>query len=149
EFTDRRALETQLATLRSRFKCAIVPGDHKYLNQLKNELTEYFAGQRTEFELPLVYPGTPFQEKVWNGLLEIPYGETISYEELARRVGCPGAQRAVGHANGQNRIGIVVPCHRVVNKGGKLGGYGGGLWRKQHLLDLERRVISRESGSPL
>ena len=138
EFTDRRMLETQFAVLRSRFKCAIVPGENEHLDKLKTELTEYFAGKRTKFDVPLVYPGTPFQEKVWNGLLQIPYGETISYEELADRVGAPGAQRAVGHANGQNRIGIVIPCHRVVNKNGKLGGYGGGLWRKQFLLDLEK-----------
>jgi AraC family transcriptional regulator, regulatory protein of adaptative response / methylated-DNA-[protein]-cysteine methyltransferase len=147
EFTDRRALETQLATLRKRFTCAIVPGEHKYLTQLKQELTGYFAGKRTRFEVPLIYPGTPFQNKVWNGLLQIPYGETISYEELARRVGAPGAQRAVGHANGQNRIAIVIPCHRVVNKGGKLGGYGGGLWRKQHLLDLERGISEGSDGA--
>ena len=96
----------------------------------------------TEFRVPIIYPGSPFQTRVWDGLLQIPYGETRSYEELARTVGAPGAQRAVGHANGQNRISIVIPCHRVVNKNGRLGGYGGGLWRKQYLLDLERRVKS-------
>jgi AraC family transcriptional regulator, regulatory protein of adaptative response / methylated-DNA-[protein]-cysteine methyltransferase len=138
EFTDRRMLETQFTTLRKRFKCAIVPGENKHLVQLKEELSDYFAGKLKRFTVPLTYPGTPFQEKVWNGLLQIPYGQTISYEVLADRVGSRGAQRAVGHANGQNRIGIVIPCHRVVNKGGKLGGYGGGLWRKQYLLDLER-----------
>src|SRR5207245_2176076 len=90
--------------------------------------------------VPLVYPGTPFQQNVWSGLLTIPYGETCSYEDLARVVGSPQAHRAVGTANGKNRIAIVIPCHRVVNKGGKLGGYGGGLWRKQYLLDLERSV---------
>jgi AraC family transcriptional regulator of adaptative response/methylated-DNA-[protein]-cysteine methyltransferase len=85
-----------------------------------------------------VYPGTPFQVKVWDALRQIPYGETYSYEKLAWAVGAPGAQRAVGHANGQNRLAILIPCHRVVNKDGRLGGYGGGLWRKQLLLDLER-----------
>lgn len=139
EFTDRRALETQIATLRRRFACAIVPGTHTHLDRLQSELTAYFAGTLRQFTVPLVYPGTPFQCKVWEQLLRIPYGETRSYEDIARAVGTPGAQRAVGTANGCNRIAIVIPCHRVVNKGGKLGGYGGGLWRKQLLLDLERR----------
>ncbi|MGE0352443.1 MAG: bifunctional transcriptional activator/DNA repair enzyme AdaA [Gemmatimonadales bacterium] len=138
EFTDRRMLETQFDTLRRRFGCPVVPGEHPLLDQLKHELSEYFAGRLRRFTLPLVYPGTEFQRKVWSGLLEIPYGETRSYEQLAWAVGAPGAQRAVGHANGLNRIAIVIPCHRVVNKDGKLGGYGGGLWRKQLLLDLER-----------
>src|SRR5262245_11596702 len=139
EFTDRRMLEAQFTTLRKRFGCAIVPGRHEHIDQLKDELARYFAGKLTKFTVPLVYPGTPFQQKVWDGLLRIPYGETRSYEELAGEVGAPGAQRAVGRANGLNRIGIVIPCHRVVNKDGQLGGYGGGLWRKQFLLDLERQ----------
>jgi AraC family transcriptional regulator of adaptative response/methylated-DNA-[protein]-cysteine methyltransferase len=138
EFSDRRALETQFATLRHRFPFAIVPGEHDHLTRLKQELTEYFAGTRTTFEVPLIYPGTPFQQIVWNALRRIPYGKTCSYEGLACQIGAPGAQRAVGRANGQNRICIVIPCHRVVNKGGQLGGYGGGLWRKQFLLDLEQ-----------
>jgi AraC family transcriptional regulator of adaptative response/methylated-DNA-[protein]-cysteine methyltransferase len=138
EFTDRRMLETQLETVRKRFQCAVVPGEHDLLDQLSSELTEYFDGSRKRFDVPLIYPGTPFQEKVWGGLLRIPYGETCSYEDLANAIGAPGAQRAVGRANGMNRIAIVIPCHRVVNKGGKLGGYGGGLWRKQYFLDLER-----------
>ena len=98
------------------------------------------AGSRTRFEVPLVYPGSPFQRAVWEQLLRIPYGEMRSYEDVAIAVGAPGAQRAVGRANGQNRIAILIPCHRVVNKGGKLCGYGGGLWRKQFLLDLEARA---------
>jgi AraC family transcriptional regulator of adaptative response/methylated-DNA-[protein]-cysteine methyltransferase len=140
EFTDRRMIETQFTILRQRFECAIVPGENEHLQQLKEELAGYFDGTRTGFGVPLVYPGTRFQELVWNALLQIPYGETRSYEELANTIGAPGAQRAVGHANGQNRIGIIIPCHRVVNKDGRLGGYGGGLWRKQFLLDLEKRI---------
>lgn len=140
EFSDRRMLETQIATLRQRFKCAVVPGTHDHLERLKDELTRYFGGSLRRFTVPLVYPGTPFQVKVWDGLCKIPYGETLSYEALADAVGAPGAQRAVGLANGRNRIAIVVPCHRVVNKSGKLGGYGGGLWRKEFLLDLERGI---------
>ncbi|MCI0682741.1 MAG: methylated-DNA--[protein]-cysteine S-methyltransferase [Gemmataceae bacterium] len=138
EFTERRMLEAQFAALRQRFGCAIVPGRNGHLRQLKKELKGYFDGTLREFSVPLDYPGSPFQGRVWDELCNIPYGATCSYEELARRIGRPGAQRAVGHANGQNRIAILIPCHRVVNKGGKLGGYGGGLWRKQFLLDLER-----------
>jgi AraC family transcriptional regulator of adaptative response/methylated-DNA-[protein]-cysteine methyltransferase len=138
EFTDRRMLETQFDTLRRRFRCAIVPGSNEHIDSLKKELKHYFEGRRTNFSVPLIYPGSPFQKRVWQGLLKIPYGETRSYEELANVIGAPGAQRAVGRANGENRIAIVIPCHRVVNKNGRLGGYGGGLWRKQFLLDLER-----------
>src|SRR5262249_54480952 len=108
--------------------------------QARTELSEYFARQRTEFHVPLVYPGTPFQVSVWERLRRIPYGETLSYEALARDIGCPNGQRAVGLANGRNRIGVIIPCHRVVNKDGHLGGYGGGVWRKEFLLALERRV---------
>ena len=145
EFTDRRMLEAQFTTIRQRFGCAVVPGKHEHLEQLQHELRRYFAGKLTEFRVPLVFPGTPFQQKVWQGLLRIPYGETCSYEDLADDIGATGAQRAVGRANGQNRIGIIIPCHRVVNKGGRLGGYGGGLWRKQFLLDLERGVRTQRT----
>jgi AraC family transcriptional regulator of adaptative response/methylated-DNA-[protein]-cysteine methyltransferase len=138
EFTDRRMLETQFRTLKKVFSSAIVPGENAHLIQLKDELRKYFVGELKQFSVPLVYPGSPFQERCWNELLRIPYGQTRSYEEMARRIGSPDGQRAVGHANGTNRIAIVIPCHRVVNKDGKLGGYGGGLWRKQYLLDLEK-----------
>ena len=138
EFTDRRMLEAQLGTLRRRVGRVMLPGRHRWLEALRDQLGEYFAGQRPDFDLPLVIRGTPFQEKVWRALTTIPYGETWSYRELAGRVGQPGASRAVGTANGMNRIAIVIPCHRVVNADGKLGGYGGGVWRKQVLLDLER-----------
>jgi AraC family transcriptional regulator, regulatory protein of adaptative response / methylated-DNA-[protein]-cysteine methyltransferase len=137
EFSDRRMLEAQLESVRQRLG-PVLPGVHPLFEPLRAELAEYFAGTRREFTVPLVYPGTPFQVKVWNALREIPYGETRSYETLAWSVGAPGAQRAVGHANGLNRLAILIPCHRVVNKDGKLGGYGGGVWRKQLLLDIER-----------
>ncbi len=105
------------------------------------QFAEYFAGQRTEFDLPLDRAtGTDFQRQVWRALCDIPYGETISYGELARRIGQPAAVRAVGLANGRNPLSIVVPCHRVIGTGGKLTGYGGGLDRKRHLLDLEARL---------
>ena len=101
------------------------------------QLTEYFAGQRTEFDLPMAPVGTPFQKTVWNALREIPYGQKVSYGELAAALGNPNASRAVGLANGRNPISIVVPCHRVVGSNGKLVGYGGGLERKEILLNLE------------
>ncbi|WP_028921217.1 methylated-DNA--[protein]-cysteine S-methyltransferase [Pseudonocardia acaciae] len=103
-----------------------------------DQLEEYFAGRLTEFDLPLAMEGTPFQRMVWAGLLEIGYGETVSYAELAERIGRPTAARAVGLANGKNPISIIVPCHRVVGANGDLTGYGGGLDRKRHLLDFER-----------
>lgn len=143
EFSDRRMLEAQFTTVRRRFQAPIVTGKNDHLTRLEQELADYFAGKLTQFTVPLVYPGTPFQERVWEGLLRIPYGETRSYEELAKDVGSPGAQRAVGHANGLNRIAIVIPCHRVINKDGKLGGYGGGLRRKEFLLRLEQTAVAK------
>jgi AraC family transcriptional regulator of adaptative response/methylated-DNA-[protein]-cysteine methyltransferase len=139
EFTDRRMLEQQFRTLRKLFSAAVVPGDNTHLIALRRQLEEYFGGRRETFDLPLDFRGTEFQMNVWRELLKIPYGQTRSYEDIARMLRSPGAVRAVGHANGQNRIAIVIPCHRVVNKDGKLGGYGGGLWRKRLLLDLEGR----------
>jgi methylated-DNA-[protein]-cysteine S-methyltransferase len=102
------------------------------------QLAEYFAGERTEFDVPRELSGTEFQRAVWAQLSAIPYGETISYGELARRVGSPKASRAVGSANGRNPVAVIVPCHRVVAADGGLGGYGGGSDRKVLLLDLER-----------
>jgi AraC family transcriptional regulator of adaptative response/methylated-DNA-[protein]-cysteine methyltransferase len=140
EFTDRRMLDAQFATVRRLFDAPVVPGSNEYLETLRGELASYFAGSSRSFSVPLTYPGTPFQRRVWNQLLAIPYGETRSYEELAAAIGEPRAVRAVGRANGLNRISILIPCHRVVNNNGELGGYGGGLRRKQYLLDLERSV---------
>src|SRR5262249_26303073 len=117
---------------------AIVPGRNEHIDRLRRELAEYFEGGCTQFSVSLTYPGTPFQRRVWEELLQIPHGETRSYEELARGIGSPEAVRGVGRANGQNRIAILIPCHRVVNKNGQLGGYGGGVWRKRQLLELER-----------
>ncbi|MDQ7013621.1 MAG: methylated-DNA--[protein]-cysteine S-methyltransferase [Planctomycetota bacterium] len=106
-------------------------------DEVERQLSAYFAGQLTEFTLPLETPGTEFQQRVWGALLEIPFGTTCSYGRLAERIGSPGAQRAVGAANGANRVSIVVPCHRVIESGGGLRGYGGGLERKRFLLQLE------------
>jgi AraC family transcriptional regulator of adaptative response/methylated-DNA-[protein]-cysteine methyltransferase len=138
EFTDRRMLEAQFATVRKVFGAPVVPGSNKHLQTLEVELARYFAGSLRSFSVPLTYPGTAFQRQVWEQLLAIPYGQTRSYEQVAIAVGKPQAVRAVGRANGLNRIAILIPCHRVVNKNGELGGYGGGLRRKQYLLDLER-----------
>jgi len=139
EFSDRRMLETQLATLARRLRRPLVPGEHAHVERLRAELAEYFDGKRRVFEVPLHAPGTPFQERVWSELLRIPYGELRSYEQIAVGVGSPKAVRAVGRANGMNRIAIVIPCHRVVGKDGTPTGYGGGIWRKTRLLELERR----------
>lgn len=112
-------------------------GDHPLLQQLRVQLREYFAGTRRAFDLPLAPRGTPFQREVWHALATIPYGETISYAQLAARVGRPTAMRAVGAANGRNPLPIVLPCHRVIGANGALTGFGGGLPTKQYLLRLE------------
>jgi len=117
--------------------------DEDGFGEAARQLAEYFAGERTEFDLELRMAGTPFQRRVWAALREIPFGETESYGELAQRIGEPGGARAVGLANGRNPVAIIVPCHRVIGAGGSLTGYGGGLPRKQFLLDLEARISGR------
>jgi methylated-DNA-[protein]-cysteine S-methyltransferase len=112
-------------------------------SEAREQLTAYFAGTLTDFALPLSLDGTPFQQKVWEELKKIPYGVTISYGELARRIGDPNASRAVGLANGRNPVSIIVPCHRVIGANGKLTGYGGGLPRKESLLSFEAAVTSK------
>ena len=114
------------------------------LAETVRQLREYFAGSRRDFDLPLALEGTDFQRKVWRKLQEIPYGETISYGELAKRVGNPKASRAVGSANGKNRIPIVIPCHRVIAGDGGLGGFGGGLTTKEKLLAIEGEVSGKK-----
>ncbi len=104
------------------------------------QLIQYFNGQRRQFELPIHQPGTPFQQTVWNELIAIPFGKTISYLELARRTGDTKASRAVASANGKNEVAIIVPCHRVIGSNKELIGYGGGLWRKKWLLEHEAKV---------
>ena len=139
EFVDRRALETELRALRAKLGSAIVPGEHPILTKTADQVREYFAGTRREFDITLKQRGSAFQLAAWSALCEIPYGETRSYSDMARRVGSAGAVRAIGRVNGQNQIAIVVPCHRVIRSDGSLCGYGGGKWRKQWLLDHERR----------
>jgi AraC family transcriptional regulator, regulatory protein of adaptative response / methylated-DNA-[protein]-cysteine methyltransferase len=142
EFTDRRMLEAQAEILRSRLGLPAAPAPHPLLTLLKIQLGEYFAGERRVFDLPLHEPGTPFQERVWAALREIPCGQTRSYGGLARALGDPAAVRAVAQANGRNRIAILVPCHRVIGADGGLGGYGGGVWRKRRLLEIEGASLS-------
>jgi AraC family transcriptional regulator of adaptative response/methylated-DNA-[protein]-cysteine methyltransferase len=138
EFADRRMLPTQLKRLQRALGCVFVPGDCPTFLSVRTQLEEYFAGQRTEFDLPLEAPGTDFQKRVWKALRTIPVGETRSYADIARQIGRPTAVRAVARANGDNRLAILFPCHRVVGSDGSLTGYAGGLWRKRRLLDLER-----------
>jgi AraC family transcriptional regulator, regulatory protein of adaptative response / methylated-DNA-[protein]-cysteine methyltransferase len=138
EFGDIARLTEQAPKLQKWFHGPVVAGTHPHLTQLFAELDEYFAGTRNSFTVPLVLRGSPFELAVWNALRKIPHGTTCSYADVARAVDNPKAVRAVGSANGRNRLAIIVPCHRVVNTGGKLGGYGGGLWRKIRLLELER-----------
>jgi len=138
EFADRRALEKQLRLLRRRLDLPMVPGSHAVLARTADELEAWFEGELRHFSVPLADPGTEFQRRVWQALGQIPYGTTVSYGELARRIGRPSAVRAVAGAVGDNRLAVVVPCHRVVGSDGSLTGYGGGLWRKRRLLEIEQ-----------
>jgi len=140
EFHDRRAMQAQVQTLARRMQAAYVPGDNAILQQTEAELSEYFAGSRAVFDVPLQIPSSPWEGQVWQQLLEIPAGQTRSYAQIAASLGRPQASRAVGTANGRNRIGIIVPCHRVIRADGSLSGYGGGVWRKKALLEHERQA---------
>jgi len=137
EFAEPEKLAALLTELEELFAVPVVAGSNEHLARLQAEMAGYFAGSLRTFSVPLVYPGTEFQRRVWKELRGIPYGETRSYEQIAVAVGDVKAVRAVGRANGLNRLAILIPCHRVVNKNGQLGGYAGGLRRKQLLLNLE------------
>lgn len=137
EFVDRRALPNQVKRIRRRMSAVFVPGSNDVTESIRAELDAYFAGTLKAFDTPVRACGTDFQEEVWRALLDVPYGRTASYRDVARSVGRSEAVRAVGTANGANALAIVIPCHRVVGADGKLAGYGGGLWRKRRLLDLE------------
>lgn len=140
EFAHRRTLDRQLERAARATGLRFERGDSPMLGRLRAELAEYFRGERRAFEVPLHAPGTPFQMRVWAELLRIPSGSTTSYARIARAIGRPSAVRAVAGANGDNRIAIVIPCHRVIGSDGSLTGYGGGLWRKKKLLELEAHV---------
>lgn len=139
EFVDRRGLERELMMLRRRLQCAIVPGGHPVLTATIRQLQRYFAGQSLKFDLPLAPVGSVFQLRVWDELRRIAPGQTRSYSALAAQLGCAGSARAIGRANGSNMIALVIPCHRVIRADGALCGYAGGVWRKQRLLDHERK----------
>jgi AraC family transcriptional regulator of adaptative response/methylated-DNA-[protein]-cysteine methyltransferase len=141
EFADRRTLEIQCERLEKRFHAQLLPGPSEHLDKLRRELDMYFAGRLRKFKVPLILAGTEFQKKVWQALQTIPYGQTRSYGQQAIMIGQPKAARAVGRANGDNPIAIIVPCHRVIGNNSQLIGYGGGLWRKRFLLDLEHKNL--------
>lgn len=143
EFVDRRMIETQIERLRRLFGGAvIVPGRNAAIESIERELRLYFDGRLTRFTTPIILRGGEFQERVWRRLLDIQFGETLSYGQMAADIGHMGAARAVGRANGDNRLAIIVPCHRVVRFDGTLCGYGGGMWRKKRLIELEAAVVS-------
>lgn len=145
EWRDRGGVETILSRVAKRFQCAPTrSAANRHIEQLRKELAEYFNGSRTEFATPIDVYGTPFQRKVWSELLNIPYGTTRSYGEQARRLGKPEAVRAVAAANGMNYLSILIPCHRVIGADGSLTGYGGKLWRKKRLLELESGAVQGE-----
>ena len=141
EFTDRKMLETELKSLTKRLNATIIQGANKHFDLLTHQLEEYFDGRRKEFTVPLCPVGTDFQQSVWSSLQTIPYGTTCSYKQQADSMNNPTAIRAVANANGMNKISILIPCHRVIGENGNLTGYGGGLWRKKWLLDLEKKNI--------
>jgi AraC family transcriptional regulator of adaptative response/methylated-DNA-[protein]-cysteine methyltransferase len=132
-------LETQLKTIAKLLNATIIQGNNPHFETLETQLQAYFNGSKSQFSVPLHTPGTDFQNKVWNALLNIPYGQTKSYKEQAITIGNPESIRAVANANGMNRISILIPCHRVIGSDGHLTGYGGGLWRKKYLLELEKK----------
>jgi AraC family transcriptional regulator of adaptative response/methylated-DNA-[protein]-cysteine methyltransferase len=137
EFVDRRMLETQLKRLTRRLNASFTVGEHSAFDSLSEQLEQYFNGDRQKFKLVLDKQGTHFQDKVWSCLEQIPYGQTRSYQQQAENIGNPKAVRAVAKANGDNCLAILIPCHRVIGKNGSLTGYGGGLWRKKRLLEIE------------
>jgi len=141
EFSDRKALPTELKSIAEYFKANIIQGENPHFITLQKELKEYFEGTRTRFSVPLSPVGTDFQKEVWKVLQEIPYGTTRTYQEQADILGNRKSVRAVANANGLNKISIIIPCHRVIGSNGHLAGYGGGIWRKQKLLELEKAIL--------
>jgi AraC family transcriptional regulator of adaptative response/methylated-DNA-[protein]-cysteine methyltransferase len=143
EFVDRRALERELSILRARLKTNVVPGEHRHLTVLCRQLRDYFSGANLVFNVPMAPVGSPFQLRDWKLLQTIPPGETRSYSWMAEKLGAKEMRRAVGRANGENMLCIIIPCHRVIRADGTLCGYGGGLWRKKWLLEHERKFARK------
>jgi AraC family transcriptional regulator of adaptative response/methylated-DNA-[protein]-cysteine methyltransferase len=144
EFADKKNLNVELVHMQNYFGAPIVTQTNCHLEQLQLQLNEYFAGNRKQFDLPLQFIGTLFQQKSWQALQTINYGATQSYKQQATKVGNLKAVRAVASANAHNRLAIIVPCHRVIGSDGKLTGYAGQLWRKQWLLDWEKKMLNSE-----
>ncbi|NDV58853.1 methylated-DNA--[protein]-cysteine S-methyltransferase [Bacteroides sp. 519] len=140
EFADYKLIDLELRQLQT--KGPLVEGDNPHFKTLRNQLDEYFGGERREFNIPLDLVGTEFQKTVWLALLKIPYGCTTNYGKQAELIGKPSSVRAVANANGKNKISIILPCHRVIGADGSLTGYGGGIWRKKKLLEFERENIA-------
>lgn len=137
EWHDRGGVERIKERVAKRYRATLCEGNNSQLDNLETELSAYFSGELIEFTTPLDIQGTGFEKQVWDLLLALPFGRTRCYGDLAKELGKPGASRAVGRANGANYLSIVIPCHRVIESTGQLRGYGGGLWRKKRLLDLE------------
>ncbi len=142
EFVNRRGLEREVERLRNKLKAAIIPGETPITNHIKQELSQYFAGKKMKFATPIHLIGSPFQKSIWQELKKIPPGETRSYADIAKFINRPTAYRAVARANGANQLAIIIPCHRVINSNGGLAGYGGGITRKQWLLEHEQKTIN-------
>lgn len=140
EFIDRRGLKNEILFLRKRTGFTVIPGDNSVLTLLRIELKNYFAGKNLNFTVPLRMVGSAFERSVWKILKTIPPGATTCYSDIARELGKPDASRAVGRANGRNRIAILLPCHRVINADGTISNYGGGIWRKRWLLEHEKKM---------
>lgn len=138
EFVDRRGLEKEIERLRQKLKIGVIPGKTGITNQIKSELSDYFSGKSYDFHTPCYLLGTAFEQSVWEALKLIPVGQTYSYLSIAKNISQPKSFRAVANANGKNQLAIIIPCHRVINENGELGGYGGGLNRKQWLIHHER-----------
>jgi AraC family transcriptional regulator, regulatory protein of adaptative response / methylated-DNA-[protein]-cysteine methyltransferase len=141
EFVERRGLEQEIEQLKNKIHAEIIPGNTAPIRSIIKELKAYFAGQLQDFKTPLHILGSHFQQAVWQELIKIPYGETRSYAEQARAINKPTAYRAVANANGANQLAIIIPCHRIINSNGKLGGYGGGIMRKKWLIEHERKNL--------
>lgn len=145
EYTDEERINREYKELTKLLDAEVIEGENRHFSKLRQQLNEYFDGKRKVFDIPLVIPGTQFQQEVWQELQKIPYGSTRSYKEQSMAINKLDAIRAVAGANGANRIAIIIPCHRVIGEDGSLTGYGGGLWRKKWLLDLEKGQLTLPS----